>query len=55
MVGELSSYFGAGWQAEAELVAKRPRQVALKGLWAQFVYCGLSYYFNVAWQAFPVL
>ncbi|CAE7194038.1 unnamed protein product [Symbiodinium pilosum] len=34
-------------KAEAELVARRPRQVAIKGLWAQFVHCGVSYYFNI--------
>lgn len=34
-------------KAEAELVARRPRQVAIKGLWAQFVHCGASYFFNI--------
>jgi len=34
-------------KAEAELVAKRPRQVGIRGLWAQFVYSGFSYYFNI--------
>lgn len=34
-------------QAEADLIAKRPRQVAIKGVWAQFVYSGSSYYFNI--------
>eukprot|EP00438_Fugacium_kawagutii_P001768 Skav227145 [mRNA] locus=scaffold133:573927:577159:- [translate_table: standard] len=34
-------------KAEAELIAKRPRQVAIKGVWAQFVYSGYSYYFNI--------
>ena len=34
-------------KAEADLIAKRPRQVSIKGVWAQFMYSGLSYYFNI--------
>jgi len=35
-------------QKVEEEANKRPRQVAVKGQWAQFVHHGLSYYYNIA-------
>lgn len=34
-------------KAEAEIAARRPRQVAVRGYWAQFVQSGTSYYYNI--------
>ncbi|CAE8614094.1 unnamed protein product [Polarella glacialis] len=34
-------------KAEADLAARRPRQVGIKGYWAQFVQNGSSYYYHI--------
>jgi len=41
---------GPAQKSSTPVTSKRPRQVGVKGVWAQFVHGGASYYYNIATQ-----